>query len=233
MNDASAQWAALPERAVIFDFNGTLSNDEPLLFRMYVEMFAEHLSYALTEAEYYEELAGRSDPEIIEAVVAAHGGGDVELGAQMLGDVDRRYQALVNEHSPIEEGAVALLELLEAYEVPFGIVTGATRPSVEFVLGHRGIRSKFRVIVTEEDVLNGKPDPEGFLRGAELLGVAPSSVLVFEDSLFGLRGAKAAGMTAVGVVGTKSAEVLATEADQVIETLNAEVLRTPLESVSS
>ena len=228
MQTLLATWAARPDRAVLFDFNGTLSNDEPLLLRMYVEMFAEHLGIELTAAEYYSRLAGRSDPEIIEAVVAEQAGGSAELAARLLAEVDGRYLSLVEERSPIEDPTLELLDLLMAHDVPFGIVTGATRPSVEHVLAHRGIRHHFEVIVTEEDVVEGKPSPEGFLRGASLLGVTPSSVLVFEDSLFGIRGARAAGMTVLGVIGTKSAAELGAEADGVIALLCADVVTAAL-----
>ena len=228
MNEAIERWATQPDRAVLFDFNGTLSNDEPVLFRMYVEMFGEHLGYVLSEAEYYESLAGRSDPEIIHAVIDAHGDGAPATASQLLGEVDDRYRALVNERSPIEDGTVALLDLLDAHRVPYGIVTGATRPSVEYVLTHRGIRQRFNVIVTEEDVVNGKPDPEGFLLGARQLVVDPRSILVFEDSLFGLAGARAAGMTAVGVVGTKTAPELSSHADEVVDALTPAVLEEAL-----
>ena len=51
-------------RAVIFDFNGTLSDDEPILYGIYAALFAEH-GRPLSEADYYRELAGLSDPEIV------------------------------------------------------------------------------------------------------------------------------------------------------------------------
>jgi beta-phosphoglucomutase-like phosphatase (HAD superfamily) len=110
-----------------------------------------------------------------------------------------------------------------------GIVTGAQRADVEFVLDHRGIAASFAAVVTEEDVVHGKPDPEGFELGAALLGVPPSSVLAFEDSLYGVRAARAAGMTVVGVVGTAPATQLADEADVVIDGLGPAVLLDVLE----
>ena len=228
MNEAIERWATRNDRSVLFDFNGTLSNDEPVLFRMYVEMFGEHLGYQLSEAEYYESLAGRSDPEIIHAVVNTHGDGTAATVERLLGEVDDRYRALVNERSPIEDETVALLDLLDTYRVPYGIVTGATRPSVEYVLAHRGIRPRFNVIVTEEDVVHGKPDPEGFFLGARQLAVEPESIMVFEDSLFGLAGASAAGMTTIGVVGTKTATELAAHADEVVDALTPAVLEEAL-----
>ena len=62
-------WASSPHRGVIFDFNGTLSDDEPLLLRIYSEMFLHHLQWTLTPRHYYARLAGRSDREIIDIIV--------------------------------------------------------------------------------------------------------------------------------------------------------------------
>jgi beta-phosphoglucomutase len=219
VSDALATWARSKDRAVIFDFNGTLSNDEALLLPLFQDMFKEHLSWEVSEIEYFERLAGRSDREIIESAVAEHGDGDEVLVERLLEIRRDRYLDLVQERSPIEDGAVALVELLVAHGVPLGIVTGAQRLDVEFVLDHRQLRGVFGAIVTEEDVTHGKPHPEGFLAGAALLGVDPTSVLVFEDSVFGVRAARAAGMTVVGVIGTSPASVLAEEADEVVDAL--------------
>ena len=214
-----ARWSRSPDRAVIFDFNGTLSNDEPILLRVFGEMFEEHLGWQLTSSDYFGRLAGRSDREIVELVVGEQGREDPALVDRLLRERRDRYCALVDAHSPIERGAVELLVLLREANVPLAIVTGAQRVDVDFVLSRRGVRGEFSVLVTEEDVSRGKPDPEGFLRAATLLGTSPSACLVFEDSLFGLRAARAAGMQTIAVTGTKSGLELQAEADAVTDEL--------------
>ena len=212
-------WARGDDRSIIFDFNGTLSNDEPILVVLFRELFLEFLDWPLSDHEYFHELAGRSDREIIETAVAARDPGNGELVETMLRERRLRYMDLVERRSPIEDDTVDLVDKLIGAKVPVAIVTGAQRIDVEFVLRHRGLSEVFPVIVAEEDVTRGKPDPEGFLLGAALLGVDPSGTLVFEDSLFGVRGARAAGMRSVGVVGTSTAEELASEADAVVDAL--------------
>ena len=74
-----------------------------------------------------------------------------------------------------------------------------SREEIELILGHAGVRDAFRVIVAAEDVRQGKPDPEGFLRACAVLGgathaIAPRECLVVEDSLAGLEAATRAGM---------------------------------------
>ena len=212
-------WASGDDRSVIFDFNGTLSNDEPLLVVLFQELFMEYLDWPLSDEEYFSDLAGRSDREIIESAVEARAPGDHQLVETLMRERRLRYLDLVERRSPIEDDTVAMVDALRSADVPLAIVTGAQRIDVEFVLRHRGLGEVFSAIVTEEDVSHGKPDPEGFLLGAALLGTEPADALVFEDSLYGIRSAKAAGMRCVGVVGTSSAEELSREADAVVEAL--------------
>lgn len=208
-------------RAVIFDFNGTLSDDEPLLLRIFTELFADELGWTLTPEEYADRLAGRSDREIIDDVVGRSGRGE-GLTGRLLERRRDRYLELVSEESPVRPGTVSLVRRLETQGVPLGIVTGAQRADVDHVLSIAGLDDAFAAILTEEDVTHGKPHPEGFLRGADRLHVDPADVLVFEDSVAGLRGARAAGMTTVGVTGTIDRDVLVREADAVVEHLTVD-----------
>jgi beta-phosphoglucomutase len=215
-----ARWAARPGRAVIFDFNGTLSSDEPLLLRLYTGLFRERLGWELSAEDYYGRFAGRSDREIIEMAVAGHAEATPALVGAMLAEHGERYRGLVTEHSPVEPATRALVGFLEAHRVPTAIVTGARRRDVEFVLALSGLSGAFAVIVADEDVGRGKPHPDGFVLGAASLGVEPADVLVFEDSVHGLRAARAAGMSCIGVVGTRSRHELVAEADAVVDELD-------------
>jgi beta-phosphoglucomutase len=222
-------WAASPGRGVIFDFNGTLSDDEPILLRIFTELFAEYLHWTLTPDDYYSRLAGHSDREIIEMVVGNVGPGDGAPKDDPLVDLlltqrRRRYRELVEASSPITPAATALVRRLSRAGVPLAIVTGAQRPDVEFVLERSSIGDLVRLMVTEEDVTRGKPDPEGFLAGAAGLGLDPWDLLAFEDSVAGIRAAKAAGMVCLAVVGTRDGTALATEADCVVTGLSPDLM---------
>jgi HAD superfamily hydrolase (TIGR01509 family) len=186
---------------VIFDFNGTLSDDEGILLEIYSRIFAEHLGREITEAEYLTHCLGRSDREIVETAVRDHAGGDAELVEALLGLRRDLYQEVVADHSPITAEAAELVRRLGEAGVPMAIVTGAQREDVLAVLNGCGTGGRIDILVTEEDVRVGKPDPEGFLRGAAMLGVDPADVLVFEDSVPGIRGAHSAGMACIAVTG--------------------------------
>jgi beta-phosphoglucomutase len=102
--------------AVIFDFNGTLSDDEPILYQVYAEMFAEH-GRPLSERQYYAELAGRSEEDILFRWLERS---DPELVADRIA----RYRARV------ADGATVYPDVREAVRyaaarTPVGIVSGA------------------------------------------------------------------------------------------------------------
>ncbi len=209
-------WASAPGRSAIFDFNGTLSADEPILLRLYQEMFLERLEWTLTSRHYYSRFAGRSDREIIGVVVEELAGDDERLAAELLKERRTRYCELVEQDSPIRPATAETVLRLAAAGVPLGIVTGAQRIDVDYVLARSPIGDLFKVVITEEDVQRGKPDPQGFQVGAERMGINPLDTLVFEDSIWGVRAAKSAGMRCVAVEGTRSWQELIEEADAVV-----------------
>lgn len=218
-------WGARQDKAVIFDFNGTLSDDEPLLLRIFTEIFAEYLGWRLTPEDYLSRLAGLSDREIVERVAHEQGGDRDGLVGLMLWQRRHRYRELVADESPVRAETRALVERLAAAGVPMGVVTGAQREDVDLVLRHSDLQTHLPVMVTVEDVEKGKPHPEGFLAGAQALGVDPAAVLVFEDSVAGAEGARAAGMRVIGVEGGgATAGELAKVADAVVPALDPSLL---------
>lgn len=113
-------------------------------------------------------------------------------------------------------GSVALTEELSARALPWAIVTSGSRPTATTRLRAMGFQIP-NVLVTADDVANGKPDPEGYLAAAERLGVPPGDCLVVEDAEVGVRAARAAGARVAGVagagLGSAKHEVDATIAD--------------------
>jgi len=216
-------WSRGPDRGVIFDFNGTLSDDEPILRQIFTELFAEHLGWQMPAEDYVARLAGYSDREIIERVVTERAG-DPALVEPLLAERRRRYRELVRTESPVRPDTCALVARLAAAGVPMAIVTGAQRPDVELVLAHSEVGRHLDLMVTEEDVIRGKPDPECFLKGAALLGLDPAAVLVLEDSVAGVRAARAAGMAVVGVEGTGARTAVASVADATVPALSPGLL---------
>ncbi|BBY57478.1 HAD family hydrolase [Mycolicibacterium sarraceniae] len=215
-------WARARRPAVIFDFNGTLSDDEPILFRIFGELFDEHLGWAMAQQDYDSQLLGHSDREIVERALQITGHHDRDVDA-LLAVRKRRYRELVADDNPIQPDTVHLVQLLAEHGVPLAIVTGAQRDDVRAVLESSPVGDLIRIVVAEEDVTRGKPDPEGFLAGAAQLNCAPTDIVVFEDSVPGIRGALAAGMRCIAV-GTAPSDELLAAAPALIPRLSADVV---------
>jgi beta-phosphoglucomutase-like phosphatase (HAD superfamily) len=208
--------AAVRARAVIFDFNGTLSDDEPIMCRIFCELFAEH-GRPLSEQEYWDVIAGLSDDE---AMRTWFGRDRPDLIEERVA----RYRALVSDGSTISQATRDAVRYA-AERVPVVVVTGAARAELEPVVAAAGLDDVLRKIVPADDVRNGKPHPEGYLRALELLdGVPANEVVVFEDTEAGIAAAKGAGTYVVALLGTLAPERLAA-ADEIVSRLDVELVR--------
>ena len=209
-----------PPRAILFDFNGTLSHDEPILCEIFIELFAEH-GKPLSAQEYFDELAGFSDPEIVRAWLGRdHPDVDAVIEERV-----RRYRAAVGDGSSVPEPVRAAVRYA-AERVPVGIVSGAARAEIEPVVHAAGLADVLGTIVSSDDVVEGKPHPEGYLKGLALLdgGIEAGEVLVFEDTEAGVTSAKAAGMRCFAVLGTLSPARLAA-ADEIVAAIDPPLMR--------
>lgn len=180
-------------KALVFDFNGTISDDEPVLMRVYQELF-EEIGRPITADEYLSELAGHTDPEMFTRWL---GSADPDL----MEDRIRRYNALVADGSTVDEETRTAIRYA-AERGPVGLVSSAYRSEIDPVLDVTGLRAAFTAVVALDDVTNGKPHPEPYLRAAELLDLAPAELVVLEDTDIGVTSAKAAGAYVVGLTRT-------------------------------
>ena len=211
---------------VLFDFNGTLSDDEGILRDLFIELAATHCSVSITALDYQETLAGRSDREIMTDILAMVPAG-FEAGTveKYLPIIDQEYKARIEQTSTISQATRELVHKLHAAGLKLGVVTGASRLQVIPALKRAGILDLFGVVVTDEDVRVGKPDPEGFLLAAKKLGLEnPERVAAFEDSVPGLGAVKAAGMIAICVAGTHPLAILRQHASIIIPQISTACL---------
>ena len=201
-------------RAIVFDFNGTLSHDEPILCEIFIELFAEH-GKPLSAQEYFDVLAGLSDPEIVRTWL----GRDHPDVDDVIAERITRYRAAVADGSSIVPQVREAVRFA-ASQVPLAIVSGAARAEIEPVVHAAGLARCFVGIVPAEAVEHGKPHPDGYLRALELLGDPdPAEVVVIEDTEAGIAAAKEAGMRCIAVLGTLSPARLA-RADEVVERID-------------
>jgi beta-phosphoglucomutase len=208
----------VPIRAVIFDFNGTLSHDEPVLCRIYRELFAEY-GVPISEREYYERLSGLAEHTIAELCL---GPGEPRVPAFIRERIDR-YRSTVADGSTVTD-AMREAVRFAADHAQLAIVSGAAREEIVPVVAAAGLGELFAVIVADDDVVRGKPDPESYVLALEALGTTGADTLVFEDTEAGVASAKAAGARVVALLGTQAPARLE-RADEVVETIDVTLLR--------
>jgi HAD superfamily hydrolase (TIGR01509 family) len=207
----------MPFCALIFDFNGTLSDDEHLMEAATAEVLARHASPP-THREYIDRLAGLSD----ETVVRTWLGDRADIDAIVAVRIDA-YRRLVQDGTTIHERMREVVRAA-AKRAPIGIVSGAALAEIKPVIDAAGITGLFSFVVTSDDVLEGKPHPEGYLVALGLLrgslaDLQPGQVAVIEDTEAGVLAAKAAGMYCLGLLGTMTADRLSA-ADELVETID-------------
>jgi HAD superfamily hydrolase (TIGR01509 family) len=130
-------------------------------------------------------------------------------------------ESLDADHAPLMPGARELLDRLNARGLPTAIATSSGRAYVQQMFGPHGLLDRFAFVLTAEDVTHGKPHPEIFETAARRFGVPPPEVLVIEDSIHGIRAAKAAGARVVLVPHAHTPEADRAAADLVVESLSA------------
>jgi beta-phosphoglucomutase len=222
-------------RAVIFDFNGVLVDDEPIHFDLFREVLAQE-GVTLTEREYHERYLGYDDRGCFAAALRAAGQSfDPPRLDELVARKAKRYIALAEKGMPYFPDVAETLEGL-ANRWPVAICSGALRAEIETVIGRLGLLHRLAAVVAAEDVDACKPDPAGYLKTLEVLRAqfadAPAIIrsqllqahqcLVVEDSLAGVISARDAGMRAVGITHTYTEpELRAAGAEAVVDGLRA------------
>ena len=205
-------------RALMFDFNGTLSHDEPLLLAIYQRLFARY-GRSLSEEQYYGHLAGLSE----EAIIGGWLGVDGPLLASLVAERVEQYATEAADGTTVTESLREALRYA-ASRVPVAIVSGAFRAEIEPVVEAAGIADAIKTIVAADDVDRGKPHPEGYRKALERLGIAASEAVAFEDTEAGVASAKAAGVRCLAVRGTLPDARLGA-ADEVVDRIDLALVR--------
>jgi HAD superfamily hydrolase (TIGR01509 family) len=187
--------------AFLFDCDGTIADSMPvhlIAWNRVLEKWGTSMSL-----NDHLKWAGRPTRKIVGLLNDQHGlNMDPEVVSQ---EKEVAYLDLITTVEPIAFVAEVIAEFHD--RVPFAVVSGSPRESVEKTLRHLRVFDKFDALIGAEDYLKGKPAPDCFLLGAKKLHVNPASCLVFEDADLGIEAARAAGMhwirvSAAGVVST-------------------------------
>lgn len=201
-------------KAVIFDMDGVLVNSEPLYLSLNREFYKK--IGADISPEEYQSFIGMGGPAMWGYIVSKYQLNYTveELKAH---DLQFKYDALKSTNLVPIEGVVEFLYFLKAKQLPLGIASSGRRKNIDLILSKLGIEKYFSVIVSGEEVENGKPDPDIFLLAAKKLNTNPVTCVVVEDSKNGVTAAKLAGMQCVGFFNPGSGNQDLSAADMIFD----------------
>jgi HAD superfamily hydrolase (TIGR01509 family) len=187
-------------RAVVFDLDGLLFNTEELYQDVGTELLRRRGH--VFGADLLNAMMGRPSRVALQLMIDHHGLSDtVETLAAETAEI---FPAILDARLALMPGAEQLLAALEHADIPKAIGTSSGRRFVTGVLGRFHLEPRFEFILTAEDVVEGKPQPEIYLKAASRFGVEPAEMMVLEDSHNGCRAAVSAGAIAVAVPGGHS-----------------------------
>lgn len=210
-------------RAVIFDFNGVLVDDEHLHFALFRDLLAER-GVALDERAYYEEYVGFDDRGAFSEALR-RAGQPVEE-AELAAIIERKARMYLERAAAgltYFPGASECVRSLAA-QWPVAINSGALRAEIELAIDRMGVAGLISAIVSAEDTDRSKPDPEGYLLALDALrarwgeDLEAGHCVVIEDTAAGVEAAKSAGMWVVGILNTASETTLRHAGADVVRT---------------
>jgi beta-phosphoglucomutase len=201
-------------RAVIFDFDGVITDSEVLHLRAFNRSLAPY-GVEITTKDYYQNYLGFSDFDCYKVLVDQ---GLLKIDEDKIGGIIKEKSKIFEELTKAEgrtiEGVHEFLRMLEQNNVPMAICSGSLMAEIELMLEEAGLRDFFAAIVSAEQVRKGKPHPEGFMLSLKKLNkgrqtpIAAEHCIAVEDSRWGLEAAKAAGMHTIAVTNSYDAEQL-------------------------
>ena len=198
-------------KAVLFDFNGVIINDEPIHQQLIDQILIEE-NLRPQPGEFRKVCLGRSDRACLNDLLTSRG--RVVSETYLLQLINRKAQAYQQQLETLEKlplylGLEKLMLELKSRDLKLAVVTGAIASEVELVLNRATLAQYFTVIVAGDDIKTSKPEPDGYLLAVERLNqvypdlkLQPSECLAIEDTPAGIQAAKRAGIPVVGVANT-------------------------------
>lgn len=203
-------------KACIFDMDGVIIDSEPMHFEIDLIMTRQlGLNFTHDDLEKY---VGMTNPAMWKHIKELH---KLEPSVDELIRIQMDMKlSILNERDekPIE-GIVSLLQALKRAGYPIGLASSSPILFIQAVLEKLELQPYFSVIVSGEEVAQGKPAPDVFLKAAQLLQVEAEHCAVIEDSRNGVAAAKAAGMACIGFLNPNSGQQDLTRADLIVDSI--------------
>jgi HAD superfamily hydrolase (TIGR01509 family) len=216
-------------KAVLFDFNGVIINDEPIHEKLIDQLLIEE-NLRPKPGEFRQFCLGRSDRDCLS--VLFNNRGRIFTDEFLDGLIARKARAYAQELEtleklPIYPGLADFIFNLRAAKVKMAVVSGAIRSEIELVLQRAQLRDYFTEIVSGDEKIAGKPAPDGYLTAIERLNqqypdlkLKAWDCLAIEDTFSGIEAAKQAGIPVVGVANSYPFHMLQRRANWTVDYLS-------------
>ena len=195
----------MPQIGFIFDWDGVVVDSSNLHEKSW-NILAKEINLPLPDAHFKKGFGKRNSVIIPEILGWSQEKAKIEQWGKRKEDIYRE----LGEKSGIQiiDGIHDFLKEMKLNNISAVIGTSTDRENIELAFGQLGIENFFLDAICAEDVSQGKPHPEVFLKGADLLGLPPEQCVVFEDSLHGIEAATRGGMKAVAITTSQPASLL-------------------------
>lgn len=194
------------KRAFIFDMDGTIVDNMAVHIQTWLEVLSG-VGVHITADDFLLRASGKTNDAIMRMLIGEH-----LTDGEIRTLVDRKEELYRERFRPQLKAVKGFHELVRQAKqlgIKLAVATSAPRENVDFVLDGLAIRADFDAVIDEQDIQNGKPDPEILLTVARRLEVTPAECVLFEDSFAGLEAARRAGMTAIAMTTTHNASAFA------------------------
>lgn len=196
----------MPIEAVLLDMDGVVVDNLPYHVDAWL-LFCEQHGIPLTREVFYRELNGMNSKDTFEWFYGR------EMSREEIEHLEEKKEAIYRnfyaDHRVAAPGLIAFLTELQEQGIACALATSAGQGNIDFIVDGLGIRHFFQAIVGGAEVKKGKPDPEIYMKAADLLGANYAQCWVVEDSLQGIQAGLSAGMQVVGITTSHTASELA------------------------
>lgn len=199
--------------AIIFDLDGTLIDNNSYHIEAW-KVFYDKIGKPFSKEEYMQNINGRINSDIFNYIFNTTLSADeIDLYST---EKEALYRELYQPHIKPINGLIDFLEELEKEKIPKAIATSGLTPNINFMFEHVPIKKYYADVIDASQISKGKPHPEIFLKAAAAVKANPENCVAFEDSVAGIRSAKAAGMKVIALTTTHTAQDVK-EADLIIK----------------
>lgn len=184
---------------ILFDLDGVVIDSEPIYDIFWKDVA---IRYNIGIKDFHKLIKGTTMPNILDKYFSNY----TQAERDRLNSECMAFESTMD--LPEVEGCIRFITQLKEAGFPTGLVTSSDSEKVKNVFNVLSIQQLFDIIVTSEQITNGKPHPDCYLLAAKKLHKKASQCLIFEDSINGIKAGNAAGARVIGVTTTNSREIL-------------------------